>query len=293
MAKDHQSKAVRRSLEYIERHLGKKLTLSDISRPSRYSPPQLYRLFLSSVGTTVGDYVRRRRLAGAASELAHGSRRILDIALDCHFQSQETFSRAFKKVYGLTPGQYRHYSKTLIKGEADMGANGIKGWGVTGQYDSRHYEVAADKAEAHMGSASARIQGKKEGDPGFITLMQTFSAEAYLGQRLKLSAFVKSDQVTGWAGLWMRIDGPGQDMLRFDNMQGRAIRGTGGWQPYDVVLDVPQESKAIAFGILLSGGGTVWADNFRFEAVDLKTPTTDEAENDDLPATPSNLDFEL
>ncbi len=55
----------------------------------------------------MGEYVRKRRLAEAADELLDGSRRIIDIALDYHFQSQEAFTRAFKRSFSLTPHAYR------------------------------------------------------------------------------------------------------------------------------------------------------------------------------------------
>ena len=71
----------------------------------------------------------------------------------------------------------------------------------------------------------------------------------------------------------MRIDGPMQPgsnaaaMLGFDNMQSRPIKGTADWKQYDVVLDVPNEARGIAFGILLAGAGQAWMDDLQFEAV--------------------------
>lgn len=79
-----------------------------------------------------------------------------------------------------------------------------------------------------------------------------FKADSYRGKRMSFSAVVKSADVENWAGLWMRIDGPFERSLGFDNMQNRSIKGTTNWQKYGVVLDVPMESINIAFGILLS-----------------------------------------
>jgi hypothetical protein len=89
-----------------------------------------------------------------------------------------------------------------------------------------------------------------------------------------LSAYVKAEHVDDWSGLWMRIDGPENEMLGFDNMQDRAIRGTADWQQVAIILDVPQNSVDIAFGILLQGTGRVWIDNVRFEVVSADVPAT-------------------
>ena len=75
-------------------------------------------------GDSVGEYIRKRRLTESADELIGGSKRVLDIALDFHFQSQEAFSRSFKKLFGLTPGAYRKKGvklTTLAKKRLDAG----------------------------------------------------------------------------------------------------------------------------------------------------------------------------
>jgi hypothetical protein len=58
---------------------------------------------------------------------------------------------------------------------------------------------------------------------------------------------MKSEEVTGWAGLWMRVD-KGKEVVAIDNMQGRAIKGTTSWQRYEVVLDVPRTQQALRLG---------------------------------------------
>ena len=60
-------------------------------------------------------------------------------------------------------------------------------------------------------------------------MMQEFAAINYRGKKVALSAYVKSEDVTGWSGLWMRVDGQDDKVLAFDNMQNRRITGTTGW----------------------------------------------------------------
>ncbi|WP_166241055.1 helix-turn-helix domain-containing protein [Paenibacillus turpanensis] len=287
---------VNQSLDYIEKHLTQTILLKDVSKIGMFSKHHFYRVFYSVVGSTLADYVRTRRLTKAALELAHTNERILDIALKYHFQSQEAFTRAFKKMFHLTPRQYREYSKSLLnKGGRSMSnpkTTAPEGWTITGQ-NTEGYRVTVDEKEVHVGRAAARLESiTNHGGEGFVTLMQMFAAEAYAGKRLKLTAFVKSELSQGWAGVWMRVDHRNGDMLKFDNMQDRPIQGTCDWNQFAVVLDIPKDSDAIAFGILLSGEGRVWADNFSFEVVDEKTPTTDKDTKAPLPPEPLNLNFE-
>jgi hypothetical protein len=167
-------------------------------------------------------------------------------------------------------------------------AAGPSGWFLAGS-EPQSYVLDVDNAVVHEGKSSARL-ASKEVPKGFGTMMQTIDPGEYHGKRLKLSGFVKASKVTDWAGLWMRVDGPEPNhSLAFDNMQGRSIKGTKDWTRYDIVLDVADNAKDIAFGILLHGSGTVWLDDVQFEIVDTSVPTTDMTYQNRKPA---NLDFE-
>jgi hypothetical protein len=89
---------------------------------------------------------------------------------------------------------------------------------------------------------------------------------------------VKSKNVTGWAGLWLRID-PDDPYhghnLGFDNMGGRPIKGSSDWTQYQVVMDVPEGAADLVYGALLSGDGQVWVDSMNIKIVNKHTPRTD------------------
>lgn len=126
--------------------------------------------------------------------------------------------------------------------------------------------------------------------------MQSFAPEDYLGKRVKLTAFIKSEDVKSWAGMWMRVDGNSNFSLSFDNMYKRAIKGTIDWTQYEIVLDVPEESTNLSFGVLLNGTGKVWMDDFKFEIVDASTPLTATSKKKEEPkikkqTKPRNLNF--
>ncbi len=87
----------------------------------------------------------------------------------------------------------------------------------------------------------------------------------------------------------MRVDAQDQHAVSFDNMQDRAVKGTTDWKRYDVVLEVPEKSQKVAFGLLLGGTGQVWMNDLRFETVSKDVPTTELESR--LPKQPVNLSF--
>ena len=164
------------------------------------------------------------------------------------------------------------------------------GWLLAGS-DPSDYEVGADVTVVHSGSRSGFIQAQPN-PRGFGTLMQQFKAESFRGMRLMLSAYVRTVDVDSWSGLWMRVDGPNDEAMSFDNMGDRPITGSTEWSLYKVVLDVPEVAEVIALGVLLQGSGKVWIDDVQLEPVSADVPTTGRDYMEALPATPTNLDFE-
>ncbi len=167
----------------------------------------------------------------------------------------------------------------------------MKGWFMSGSHPGDYDHGIADD-EKHDGHAVAYIRSRLEHPAGFGTLMQMIAAEEYRGKRMRFSGAVRSIDVAGWAGLWMRVDGDDRKhTLAFDNMQDRPITGTSDWATYTVVLDVAdRDSTQVAFGLLLAGPGEVWLADVRIEAVGHDVPTTG-GPRAGVPDHPVNLDF--
>lgn len=172
-----------------------------------------------------------------------------------------------------------------------------KGW-TSGGTDLKEYEMGIDKGAGQDGKNAATIKSIKKEIKDFGTLFQNCLPDKFLGKRVRMSAFVKTKDVSDWAGLWFRIDGENtKETLGFDNMKNgkknRAIIGTTDWTKYEIVLDVPLKSTNLAYGALLVGTGQIWFDNFNFEVVDNTVPTTGSGKDEIMPnKEPVNLDFE-
>lgn len=286
---------VQTAIDYIEENLSEPLEVIGISKYIGYSPFHFDRIFQSITGMSITNYIKVRRMAHAASDLVNTNQRILDIAFHYHFSSQEAFTRSFQKLYQMPPAKYRKYAKKVILFEEEVVMENSllpKGWMPSGT-DPQDYEMGVDYKTIHQGKASGYIMSKKDDARGFATMMQVFKATMYKGERLRLSGFIKTEDVVNWAGLWMRIDGEYEEVLSFDNMQDRPLKGTTNWNQYSIVLDVPEQSTVISFGILLYGKGKVWVDGIVFDTVEDSIPTTNEEYSESLPDKPLNLHFEL
>ncbi len=170
---------------------------------------------------------------------------------------------------------------------------GLPGWWHAGT-DMTGFSVEVDHAVSHGGRASARIKSMLASPTGFGSLMQVSKPDKFLRKRVRMSAWVKTEDAK-YCGLWFRVDGPQHDPIKplaIDTMADRPIRGTRDWQRYEIVLDVPVDAGDIAFGAHMSGTGTLWVDDFRFEEVSSTVPVTSSPATPPLPPEPQNLNFE-
>lgn len=185
-----------------------------------------------------------------------------------------------------------HYTQALahVQGLADLEPLPAA-WHITGDR-AADYEAGILPAITYGEDrvAQLRLRAAVTEPAGFGALVQTIAAPRYLGRRVRYSAVMRTREVTDWAGLWLRVDGP-NGMLVLDNMQDRALRGTTGWAEAAIVLDVAEEARQLLFGALLSGAGAVDLARLRFEEASQDTPVTVTVTFVPLPDEPQSLDF--
>jgi hypothetical protein len=167
------------------------------------------------------------------------------------------------------------------------------GWGKNGSKPDA-YVVGVDQTQLHDGMPSAYVKSVADASGGFGGMMQSIAAADYAGKRVRYSAWVKSEDANDdGAHLWFRVDGASGAQLGFDNMAARPIKGTTDWQEVSVVLDVPPESRGLAYGMFVSGNGAMWVSGARFEEVGSDVPSTNMlGQRPPAPTTPQNLSFQ-
>ncbi len=106
-------------VNHIEDNLHADLSVQSVAEFSGYSCHHFQKMFAAVTGLSLGSYIRRRRLTIAAAKLKNSSERIIEIAMESGFESQESFTRAFKTMFGANPNEYR-------KSDSDFGLRSLE-----------------------------------------------------------------------------------------------------------------------------------------------------------------------
>ncbi|WP_374605277.1 helix-turn-helix domain-containing protein [Niveibacterium sp.] len=102
---------IQATIDYIDDHLDDPLDIQELAAQTEMSFWHFLRVFRATVGETVKDYIRRRRLTRAAYELLETQQNIIDIALGAGFETHEAFTRAFRSQFGASPREFRTAGK--------------------------------------------------------------------------------------------------------------------------------------------------------------------------------------
>jgi len=95
------------ALKYIDEHLEEQLSLEMLAEKFHFSAFYFHRIFSAVVGKSLAAYLMNRMILRAAALLYSTEKPVLEIALDCGFQSAQAFSRAFNELQGFSPREYR------------------------------------------------------------------------------------------------------------------------------------------------------------------------------------------
>jgi AraC family transcriptional regulator len=98
---------LRRVLDYIAANIEGDITLVNLAGIAGYSLFHFARKFTLAMGIAPHRYISRMRMEKAMAELAAGKLPLAEIALNAHFSSQASFTRAFHRATGMTPKEYQ------------------------------------------------------------------------------------------------------------------------------------------------------------------------------------------
>lgn len=143
--------------------------------------------------------------------------------------------------------------------ETPTGGDAPAGWGG-GPVGT----IFIDRSIVHGGQQAVRLERTHDDSNHFSTITKSIPIE-FSGTTLEFRGFIRTENVTEFAGLWMREDGD-SGMLQFDNMQSRQLKGTTPWTEYSIKLLFDPNAKQLVFGVLMAGTGKAWADDLQLLA---------------------------
>jgi hypothetical protein len=200
-----------------------------------------------------------------------------------HIEAAEAQPAAQAEAQGplaLRAGGLRHSWQVKYRTEAPM-----DGWFVLGMNRDDH-EVTVDRTQGHSTSTSALIRSRDTSVTGPTLVTQHFLAHEYHGKRLRLSAWLKCENVTQGAVLWMLLE-DNTRLLLFTTAP--SITGTTEWTRREIVYDIDDEATLISIGFELGGAGAAWLADVAVEVVGNEVRTTGSRQ---LPSKPKNLSFD-
>ena len=126
---------------------------------------------------------------------------------------------------------------------------------------NKGYKVSTDTLIKHSGKRSLKIESDSSGVR--YGVIGTTIAAPVTGKEIEVRAWVKTQDVSYFMGLMLRIDDAESNSLAIENLQKKEIHGTKDWALYKVKLKIPKNAVNIHIGPLLGGTGTIWVDDIQ------------------------------
>jgi C-terminal processing protease CtpA/Prc len=125
-------------------------------------------------------------------------------------------------------------------------------------------DIFADDTTVHGGKRSVRIERQADGAGQFSGINLAIPMD-FAGNAIELRGFVRTENVSDFAALWMREDGESRQAgpLAFDSMQRLHINGTTDWKQYSIFVPMQPDARQLYIGFLLAGAGKAWADGLQ------------------------------
>jgi hypothetical protein len=129
---------------------------------------------------------------------------------------------------------------------------------------STDYQIRIAPRSEELAAGTCAVLEKATAALGeFGSLMQRCPGRFLAGRTVRIEGELRTDNVSDWAGLWLRADADDEANLFFDNMEGRPVRGTTMWARYFIDAPLPRNTDWLNYGVVLSGAGVLYADDIR------------------------------
>lgn len=197
------------SIKYIESHLEESLSIEDIAAVACMSKFHFQRMFSMLTGFSVSEYIRNRRITVATQELIHSNCKVIDIAMKYRYESPEAFTKAFRRIHGISPSVAKKNSQFLkaypklsfqiqLKGDVEMDYKIVekncftvvgKSIQTTTIGGENHREIAAFWDESNRNGFSREL-AKNSGSLGLIGICMDFDK-----QQENLTYFIGAEKI--------------------------------------------------------------------------------------------------
>lgn len=144
--------------------------------------------------------------------------------------------------------------ESALSFEAPSSGDAPSGWG-----GGPPGTIFADNKVVHGGHGSARIERSSTSPSDFSTVTKSTPID-FSGKTVTFSGYLRTEDVTGFVGLWAREDGE-TPALAFDKMQSRQLKGTTDRARYSIEPPLVPDARNLFFGVLVSGTGKAWVDD--------------------------------
>lgn len=201
------------ALDYVEQNLDKDIASEEVAKASHMSKFHFLRIFKILTGYTIGDYIRERRLSLATKDVVSSELKIIDIAYKYGYETPEAFTKAFKRLHGISPSEARKNKKNLkaippisfqitVRGEEKMNykievKESFKVVGITRRFNSKNgdnFRGIPKFWDEVCKSGQHDILKRNQGKLGVMGVCSNFNMET---QDFDYSIVVEGDKLEG------------------------------------------------------------------------------------------------
>ena len=110
---------------YAENRIKTDVQYTELEKETGFSLAHVRDIFVQKTGKSLSRYILERKVINAAFEVSHTKENLLTIAEKYGFKNPDTFTRAFRRVIGTTPSEFRKRKITVGRIKLCAGVYGV------------------------------------------------------------------------------------------------------------------------------------------------------------------------